>query len=53
MHGLTPLLQLGHHGPAIENPYYALRLYFDRKGGIDISLRKPNTYCATHFVCLK
>jgi hypothetical protein len=29
-------LQLGHHGPAIENPYYALRLYFDRKGGIDI-----------------
>lgn len=29
-------LELGHHGPAIENPYYALRLYFDRKGGIDI-----------------
>lgn len=29
-------LQLGHHGPAVENPYYALRLYFDRKGGIDI-----------------
>lgn len=33
-------LELGHHGPAIENPYYALRLYFDRKGGIDIYSKK-------------
>ena len=28
--------QLGHHGPAIENPYYALRLYFNHNGGMDL-----------------
>jgi hypothetical protein len=28
--------KLGHHGPAIENPWYALRLYFDKKAAIDV-----------------
>lgn len=27
---------LGHHGPAIENEYLALRIYFDRKAAIDV-----------------
>ena len=34
--------KLGHHGPAIENQWYALRLYFSRKTSIDIySKAKP------------
>ena len=34
--------KLGHHGPAIENQWYALRLYFNRKGAIDVySKAKP------------
>jgi hypothetical protein len=28
--------KLGHHGPAIENQYYALRLYFNKTTAIDI-----------------
>ncbi len=28
--------KLGHHGPAIENQWYALRLYFSRKTAIDV-----------------
>jgi hypothetical protein len=28
--------KLGHHGPAIENQWYALRLYFNRKTAIDV-----------------
>lgn len=28
--------KLGHHGPAIENPWYGLRLYFDKKAAIDV-----------------
>ena len=28
--------KLGHHGPAIENPWYGLRLYFDKKTAIDV-----------------
>lgn len=27
---------LGHHGPAIENEWLALRLYFDKKAAIDV-----------------
>ena len=27
--------KLGHHGPAIENPWYGLRLYFSKKTAID------------------
>ena len=34
--------KLGHHGPAIENQWYALRLYFSRKAAIDVySKAKP------------
>lgn len=34
--------KLGHHGPAIENQWYALRLYFSRKAAIDLySKAKP------------
>lgn len=34
--------KLGHHGPAIENQWYALRLYFSRKASIDVySKAKP------------
>ena len=34
--------KLGHHGPAIENQWYALRLYFDKKTAIDVySKAKP------------
>ncbi len=34
--------KLGHHGPAIENQWYALRLYFSRKTAIDVySKAKP------------
>lgn len=33
---------LGHHGPAIENEYLALRIYFNRKAAIDVySKAKP------------
>ncbi len=28
--------QVGHHGPAVENRYMALRLYFDGRGAIDV-----------------
>lgn len=28
--------RLGHHGPAIENQWYALRIYFNRKAAIDV-----------------
>ena len=28
--------KLGHHGPAVENEWLALRLYFDRKAAIDV-----------------
>jgi uncharacterized protein DUF4861 len=27
---------LGHHGPAVENEYMALRIYFNRKAAIDV-----------------
>ena len=27
---------VGHHGPAVENQYMALRLYFDGRGAIDV-----------------
>jgi len=34
--------RLGHHGPAIENQWYALRIYFDKKTAIDLySKAKP------------
>jgi len=34
--------KLGHHGPAIENQWYALRLYFNKKTAIDVySKAKP------------
>ena len=34
--------QLGHHGPAIENMYMGLRLYFNHSGAIDVySKQKP------------
>ncbi|MCF8224906.1 MAG: DUF4861 domain-containing protein [Bacteroidales bacterium] len=34
--------KLGHHGPAIENQWYALRIYFDKKSAIDVySKAKP------------
>ncbi|MBK1875451.1 DUF4861 family protein [Pelagicoccus mobilis] len=29
-------LTLGHHGPAIENEYFALRMFFDKKAAIDV-----------------
>lgn len=33
---------LGHHGPAVENEWLGLRLYFDRKAAIDVySKTKP------------
>lgn len=28
--------KLGHHGPAIENQWYALRIYFNKKAAIDV-----------------
>lgn len=35
-------LKLGHHGPAVENPWLAFRFYFDKKAAIDIySKEKP------------
>lgn len=34
--------KLGHHGPAVENQWYALRLYFSKKAAIDVySKAKP------------
>jgi hypothetical protein len=29
-------LTIGHHGPAVENEWMALRIYFDQKGAIDV-----------------
>jgi len=29
-------LSIGHHGPAVENEWMALRIYFDQKGAIDV-----------------
>lgn len=35
-------LKIGHHGPAIENEWLALRIYFDKKAAIDVySKQKP------------
>jgi hypothetical protein len=32
----------GHHGPAVENPWFALRMYFDKSCGIDVySKQRP------------
>lgn len=28
--------KVGHHGPAIENPYMALRIYYNHSGSIDV-----------------
>ena len=28
--------KVGHHGPAVENPWYALRIYFNDSGAIDL-----------------
>jgi len=28
--------KLGHHGPAVENPWLAFRMYFDKKTAIDV-----------------
>lgn len=28
--------KVGHHGPAVENPWYALRIYFNDSGAIDV-----------------
>ena len=28
--------KLGHHGPAVENQWFALRIYFDKKTAIDV-----------------
>ena len=34
--------KVGHHGPAIENQWYALRIYFNKTGAIDVySKEKP------------
>lgn len=34
--------KLGHHGPAVENPWIGLRIYFDKKAAIDLySKAKP------------
>lgn len=27
---------LGHHGPAVENAFFAVRLFFDKKGAVDV-----------------
>jgi hypothetical protein len=29
-------VSIGHHGPAVENEWMALRIYFDQKGAIDV-----------------
>jgi hypothetical protein len=34
--------KLGHHGPAIENPWYGLRLYFSKKTAIDVYSKAQN-----------
>lgn len=34
--------KLGHHGPAIENPWYGLRLYFDKKAAVDVYSKAKN-----------
>ena len=31
---------VGHHGPAIENPYMGLRIYFNNSGAIDVYTKK-------------
>lgn len=28
--------KLAHHGPAVENPWFGLRIYFDKKAAIDV-----------------
>lgn len=28
--------KVGHHGPAVENPYCALRIYFNNSGAVDV-----------------
>jgi hypothetical protein len=28
--------RIGHHGPAVENPWLGFRIYFDKKGAIDV-----------------
>lgn len=40
--------KLGHHGPAIENPWYGLRIYFNKKMAIDVySKAKPGLELTT------
>lgn len=34
---------VGHHGPAVENQYMALRLYFDGRGAIDVYNKSGKT----------
>lgn len=34
--------ELGHHGPAIENEFVALRMYFDHKAAIDVYSKQKN-----------
>ena len=37
-------LSIGHHGPAVENEWMALRIYFDQKCAIDVySKDRPRT----------
>lgn len=40
--------KVGHHGPAVENDYMALRIYFNHSGSIDVySKQKPQLELAT------
>ena len=40
--------RIGHHGPAIENMYMALRIYFNHSGSIDVySKKQPQLELAT------
>jgi len=40
--------KVGHHGPAIENMYMALRIYFNNSGSIDVySKQKPQLELST------
>ena len=34
--------KVGHHGPAVENPWYALRIYFNDSGAIDLYSKSGN-----------
>tara|TARA_B110000037_G_scaffold45853_1_gene56141 strand:- start:1364 stop:1567 length:204 start_codon:yes stop_codon:yes gene_type:complete len=29
-------MTLGHHGPAIENEFFGLRMFFDKKAAMDV-----------------